>query len=411
MRAAREHRYTVLILGMLTLYVGGWLTSAYLRYRRSALSPWRDPKTVLDWSKIDPHLALRELEGDLPRDIFWIALEARDITTAYATLTYAVDLDPQERYGLWLVLAQRARGSAHRAMRRICYSTAAAVVTLAPELSDLTRAQTLLTAAQGMADLGATMDALFYLDQVYAVVHHGDRLTRAHRRAIMDQSLALHQALGRELGEWHALVDREPGSVLLGQPSSSRSVKRPGFMHLSDRVIQATVTRQWMVQQVLQTTGANRGAFSRDQLDDLASVLLNEDTVRQQSYAALGPEHQIDLARDQVAWMILKSRVAHKGFGLGIVPEWEQQVTEIDARLRFAQDTFYTQYQELLGLDQERTILLAKVEQGLLGFYPDWPRKEWASQLVSLVPTRTLYVTGDIQDQNVRFSLAGLPDS
>jgi hypothetical protein len=178
-------------------------------------------------------------------------------------------------------------------------------------------------------------------------------------------------------------------------------------VHLSDAVIQATAARQRMLQQILTALARDPGgALAAYQLEDLAAVLQHEDHVRQVSYRA-EEAGGIALARDRVAWSVLKSRIAHKGFGASIVPEWEEQRDEIDRELRAALDVLYAEYRALGGEDVQRAVLFLQLEHGLLGFYPDWPQTEWAAQLSRLEPQRALYIASWAEDRGVHFYLAG----
>jgi hypothetical protein len=366
---------------------------------------------VLKREDIDPILALRELEGTRSRAVFRAALEEGEIETAYAALVYAIDLDPEERCGYLLLLAHDETQDARRSIRYACYRIAASVATVAPDLSDLTRAITLLEAGRGLKELGFSADALFYLDQAYAVARYSNRMTQTHRRTLLDGLIPLYRELGRRPETWQALADQvltPTSSIGEGRPVFAE-LERPQLLYLSGAVIQATAARERMAQEVLRAAARGDGSITRSQLDDLASVLRHEDRVRRGSYEVASDQgHSVDLARDQAAWMALKSRVAHQGFGLSIVPEWEEQAAEIDAEWRAAQDTLYTQYARTEG-DGAYHVLLLQLEHGLLGFYPDWPQAEWSDRLARLEPERTLRVVSRTQNQNTYFLLVGEP--
>jgi hypothetical protein len=399
---------------LVLLIVAGWAGGTYLvdRYRQTRVSPWRDPRAVLKWSDIDPILALRGLGDASSQTVFRAALERGEIETAYATLVYAIDLKPDQRCGSLLLLASHKAQGSRRAIQRSCYKMAGSVATVALDMSDLTRATVLLEAGRGLGQLGASADALFYLDQAYAVARYSDRMTQAHRRTLLDELIPLYRALGRKPETWRALIDQALTPTLSIEEGKSIAVQleRPQLLYLSDAVIRATASRQRMLHQVLLMAAQGKDSISEYQLDDLASVLRYEDQVRQQSYAMTAPSGQgMELARDRVAWMVLKSRIAHKGFGLRIVSEWEEQVDEIDAELSVAQDALYAQYAAVKGAEAERSVLSLQLEHGLLSFYPGWPQAEWAARLERLEPQRTLRVTARAEKQNIYFFLVGEP--
>jgi hypothetical protein len=401
---------------LILLIVLGWLGGTYLtkRYRRVRVSIWRDPKTVFRWSSVDPVLALRGLEGNNPQVVFRAALERGEVETAYATLAYAVDLDSEARSSLLLLLAQDKASDTQQAIRHSCYKMAASVATVASDMSDLTRATRLLAAGRGLKGLGDSADALFYLDQVYAVIRYSERMTQAHRQALLDELDPLYRELGRRPETWQSVVDQvlTPALPTVEAAPAVPRLERPGFLYHSDTVMQATASRQRMVQEVLQATAPGKDSLSKYQLDDLASVLQHEEQVRQQSYTENAePGQRLGVARDRVAWMVLKYRIAQKGFGVSIVPEWEKQVDKIEAELSAAQKMLYAQYRSNGGSGIEQAVLLLQLEHGMLGFYPDWPQVDWAMQLERLQPRQKLRVGAEIQNQNVHFFLMGEPDT
>ena len=414
MRIAAKERFAAFVVGMLVLLlVAGWLVGTHLvrRYRQISLTAWRDPKMVLDWDDIDPSLALPVLAGDSSQAAFRSALDRGDIETAYAALVYAIDLEPVTRCGLLLLLAESKTPDVRRSVRVLCFKMAGWVAVVAPGMPDWARATTLLAVGRGLSRLDASSEALFHLDQAYAIARYSEHLTQAHRRMMLDELVPLYQVLGRGPEAWQPLANQlltpavptGKSARALGEP------ERPQMLHPSDAMKQAAASRQRMAQTVLRAVAAGSSEISQHQVDDLASVLQHEEQIRQQSYASLVDQgRQIDLARDRVAWAVLKSRVAHKGFGLSILPQWEEQVAEIDAELRAAQDVLYKAIGETSA---QRTVLLLQIEHGLLGFYPDWPQAEWAAQLARLKPEQPLHLTARIERQKVFFYLVGEPSS
>jgi hypothetical protein len=379
---------------------------------------------VLSWAQIDPRLALSELGSSSPQAVFWTALDDGNVETAYASLVYAINVKPEERCGLLLALARSEVTQDRPSYRAACYDAAASVATVAVDMSDLSRATTLLEAGRGMAELGADAKALFYLDQAYATARYSDQMGAVHRRSVLDELIPLYRQMGRRPESWQALLEQvqSPASASGEQRFGPVQVERPELLYSSVPLLEAAAARQRMVAKVLQTAEQGTGTIEQVQRDDLAAALRHEDQIRQGAQTArqdqeLSQQELVSLARDDVAWKWLQSRVAHRGYGVSIVPEWEERVSEIDAELGAACDAFYErlvailqdQYETAEDPTVQRAVLLLQLEHGLLGFYPDWPRREWAAHLEHLEPKPALRVVSRTEDKDVRFFLTGGP--
>jgi len=371
------------------------------------IPPWRDPKAALRWDEIDPIVSLKQLTGMSTRGVFWTALDRRDAPTAYAALVYDIGLEPEERCSLALALAQNEAATAHPDIQRGCYEIAANVAVAASDLSDLTRARTLLMAARGAAALGRDAQALSYLDQVDVVVRHSDQLALAHRQQLVDELIPLAHRLGCPREDWADLEQQvlaAPGASPRGQPATAR-VSRPQMPLSSGPVLQAVALRQQMARRVLEGALAQGPVLAQVERDDLTWALQMEDRARA---SHPGGDNAVAAAQERATWAVLKWRVAHGGYGISLVPEWEARRTEIDAELAAALDALYDALQDRRDTSGQEIALL-RIEHGLLGFYPGWPQAEWAAQLDRLDPLKSVYVTTRMERGHAFFVLAGKP--
>ena len=407
-RVTQEKWLPIVIAGSFVLIVViSWLAGQYFtnQYRATSVEPWHNPKTEIEWRKISPELSLRTLEGAGSQVVFDQAMTAQDLDTAYATLVYAVELAPEQRAGMLLRLAQSetARDRSFAPIREACYEMVAVVATVSPDLSDWSRAMLLMPAGRGVADLGAPAQAIFYLDQVYAIVRYSAQLTEAHRQMLLDELAPLYIELGLSSAEWQTRQTQARTVVPSGGAAEvSVQLERPQLFYSTDPVIQAAAARQQMAKHLRESVVLSQGEILPYQTAGLASVLEHEDRVRQQSYEAW-QGREIDRVRDRVAWLTVKSRIAHKGFGLSIVPEWEQQRDDIDAALRMALDELLAHYQELASA---RVVLLTQLEYGLLGYEVSGSQQEWAAQLDHIIQPR-LHVAAQTRGKDVFFFLGG----
>jgi len=406
-RPFRQERLIVLVAGSFVLViVTGWLVINHFG-EADRLVAWQDPKRVLEWKAISPTLALQALEGSSSQTVFVKAISQNDVQTAYATLVYAIELGPEKKSGLLLWLAQsQATENAHsiQAIRFSCYHMAASIATVAFDMADLTKANTLLQAGRGMADLGAPAQALFYLDQVYAIARHSRQLTHTHRRILLDELIPLYQRLGRQPETWQELVEQTTILVspdLYSFPRHTQLLERPQLIYSNQAAIQAAAARQRMTEHIRHELGSTAQKTASHQMESLAIVLTHEDQVHQQSYEAW-QGRQVDLFRDRAAWMTIKSRIAHRGFGVSIVPEWEERADDIDAELVTALQAL-VQYQQA---ELPRAAFLLQLEYGLLGYYAGWPQVEWADEVVRW-PHAELYIAVRRENNNVFFFLDG----
>jgi hypothetical protein len=402
----QKHLIALVAGGLVLVIVAGWLVIARFD-EADRLVAWQDPKGVLEWRSISPTLAMQSLEGSASQTIFVTAISQNDVHTAYATLVYAIELDPERKSGLLLWLAQSQPEKNTRSVRAIrlsCYQMAAAIATVALDMADLTKANTLLQAGLGMADLAMPAQALFYLDQVYAIARHSQQLTQAHRRILLDKLIPLYQSLGRQPDTWQELVEQTNTLVSPDRyafTGHTPVLERPQLIYSNQDAIQAAAARQRITEHIRQELESTAQKTSSRQMESLAIVLKHEDQVHLQSYEAW-QGRQVDLFRDRAAWMTIKSRVAHKGFGVSIVPEWEEQVDDIDAELTAALLAL-VQYQ---GTELPKAAFLLQLEYGLLGYCAGWPQVEWADEVIRW-PHAALYIAVRRENNNVFFFLDG----
>lgn len=388
MKRLPASRRLPLLLGVaavLLMLVGLALLAVYFITARkpAPTTGWRDPITLVTPEAVAADLAVLTLAGEGDDRVIRAALDAGELETAYATLAYSVLLPDSARSGHWLLLAGNYR-SRDPGRSQVCYRAAFDLASLGPTLNDLARADVSLQVARGFADLPLRWAAPLALAQAENIARYSLVLLPAQRRNLLVQAVTIYEALGeRQLaaalrGKLDLYAAGSGVSVVPPQqllPSLRGAVVLPPDVAaaLADRQAAATV----MAGRWFSVAPAGRASLS----EALGRALRAEDAVRAAWYATadtLSAADRLPLLHDQVAWLTIKYRVAARGYGLSLVPEWEETREELATALATAYTDLINSYGKQLATlgpveaDQARLELL---RQGVLwtrlGLFPD----------------------------------------
>ena len=124
-----------------------------------------------------------------------------------------------------------------------------------------------------------------------------------------------------------------------------------------------------------------RGAAATRLAAALGQALLAEDVARDEFYRTaenLSLADRLALMHDRLAWLAVKHRVAQRGYGVSLVPEWEAQVADIAATRASMNTELINGYGQQLDTLDATEAVQARVEllrQGVLwtrlGLFPD----------------------------------------
>ncbi|MGQ9841000.1 MAG: hypothetical protein ACUVR4_10885 [Anaerolineae bacterium] len=378
-----------LVLGMaaaLLTVIGLVLLGLYFFTSRQLTPPvagWRDPISLVTPEAVAADLAVLTLAGEGDDRVIRAALEAGEVETAYATLAYSVLLPDSARSGHWLLLAgdYRARDAGRAA---VCYQAALDLASLGPSLSDLARADVSLQVARGYGDLQQRWVAPLALAQAENIARYSLTLLPAQRRSLLLQVISAYEALGEAqlAGALRSRLDLyAAGAGMSGVLPSQLLPSLRGAVVLPQAVTAALAQRQAAAANLAGRWFSVAPAARASLADALGQALRNEDAARLEWYAgadALSMADRLPLWHDQVAWLTVKYRVAGRGYGLSLVPEWEQERAELAAALAGAYTDLINGYgQQLAQLDplgaaQARLELLRQgVLWARLGLFPD----------------------------------------
>jgi len=396
----RRSTLTILLLAaaVILALLGLILVSAYVFYSRRPALPTamvQDPWAVLDADAISPPLALRPLAGEAPADTIKALLSVDDLDTAYATLVFSPSLSDAERTGHLLLLAQRFIAAQQRDKATACLQQAHSLIVLSPLLTDVARADATLQAASQWSSLKREDAARWSLAQAQVIARHSPRLRPAQRRDLWLRLAAAYAGLG---DEQKATAARQAAD----QPSNSTSQPTPATLlptfraelPLSPEIAELQAVRQQLAVTLIEQWIALEGSDVGPEAANLAEFLRREDVARLAYYDQVAnstPQLAIQAAAawERADWLTLKTRVARRGFGLSLVPEWEENAPLIRAELSEACETLFQLYGDqatalpaVADVDQAWVELLRQaILLGQLDLYPDYPEDQLVRKL------------------------------
>lgn len=324
---------TVLLLGFIVcLLIGLGALIAFWRLNSQRTPPVRldDPLASLQVGQIVPALALAELAGDPAEALAYQALQAGQLETARAILTFQHRANDAHPLGLLLRMARQYSEAGEETIAALLYHQARAVVLLDDTHSSLERGQALEQIAQGQLAIGAPDAARDSLEQAFQVARRAPDLLPVQRSQLFSGLRPLADRLGDEpLRQQIIEFSRNPfltvAPLVLSTTRFEEIAVAPAYdSNLSTRV----ATRHQRARELVNRIAFTGGADIDPERVALAQALLAEDQARgefvaQQQRDDLAPQQELGLLFDQRVWLLLKIRIASLGFGLSLVPEWE----------------------------------------------------------------------------------------
>ncbi|MCA1553425.1 MAG: hypothetical protein LC737_03510, partial [Chloroflexi bacterium] len=334
----------------------------------SAASAWREP-TKIDTLKIAPALSVATLAGTTDAAAVSNMLARGEVDSAYTASIFSTNLSDRQRLGELLAVADRYTAADNAAGATRTDQAVMDIVVLSPSLSDYERAEALAQTANGLYRLKETTLARSAIDAGREVAMQSPFLKEAHRFALLGKLLLAAQTGKddtriRALNEVRAsLVDvNDAGSVPPSEVADPLpSVETPPA---SDALTKAMTNRVAAAKKVTQLTDTGTDVPT-DLVDALANALFAEDDVRTRAYTSSSGQQmlaqKVALARAQVDWLTLKYRIARKGFGFSLMPEWEDAEGEIRTQLAKAYENFFAlRDEQVVALPQARDVDLAR---------------------------------------------------
>lgn len=349
-----------------------------------------DPLQSVRTQLIMPPIALRELAGDAPSGLAAQALQAGHRETARAILTYATAIPSVERTARLASLAQSyaAAGEPDMAAQVSGLVVTDAILDDAlpvrERVNRLTQSVALLYAG-GFA--GAASDAA---TQALRITAQAPGLLPAQRSALfadLRDAIAPYanqndatRALNAQVTEF----TRNPyliGVGVLVTPTMMAFAQPIAYDSPTQEKITARQLAARALADRIEFTG---GADFEPERQALAAALLAEDAARAHFYQNPGEiarGQQLWLLLDRRAWLVEKLRVAMRGYGLSLAPEWEAQIDQIRAELSAAHsylETVMAAYASDAATPLDQALLRVETQhwlaqQSMRGLYPNAP--------------------------------------
>lgn len=324
-----------------------------------------DPLAAVRSAQVLPQLALRELGGDVADGLAVQAIQAGELETARAILTYDTEMKPGARAARLAQLGRFYQEAGDAAAAAQVQVLAVPIAVLDLSLPPLERAQSLVQIARNLLPTGQNAAALAAAEQAQRLATQTPGLLPAQR----SQVLADLQELADDLEDraFAARVDDLARNPYLS-PSGAQIPHRLATFAQQvpyDAPLQAAIAARRQAAALFADRIALTGGVDIDpERQAVAQALLAEDQLRTQFYqqargGAISLPQQVWLLQDQLRWQTLKLRIARLGFGASVLPEWEQRADALLAELGAA----YNDY--AAALDAQAAALPTPADQAL----------------------------------------------
>ena len=354
-----------------------------------------NPINQINVEDIDPALALASLGGLPQAEVILESLAKSRPETALSVLLFEPTLTNKESAGGFLQLASVYAENGNNRKAVFSLEMGCTIATLAPDVSDTVRADVFIEAGESLIRLDNRSLAKHCLDQAFVVAFRSPFLQAAHRRAIFERLQKNYMILGdRALARESLTLSANPPSLALY--TDQQTVLPDSEAVPLSQPIQEAEANRWLAAQQLAVLLVERGGSApQEAIEILAEALVIEDQLKQSYYTreiagATQVSKKIDFTLAQITWLSTKYRVARRGYGLSIVPEWETEADQIRSDLTKAYENLFTFYADLaIALPAASEIDKAAEERlrreilvGELGRYPNYPQEQRRNQLV-----------------------------
>lgn len=390
----------------------------------------QDPITAIVPEEIAPDLALYPLAGAAELDTVDAAIASGDLETAYASLVFGLEPTDAQRMGRLILLGGRFAEAEEPDRAALAYEQVHDIAVVSPRLNDPARADALLASGKGWAALGDKARASAAYDQVYLIAVQSPYLQMANRRDL----LAALETAYSDLGEAEHAEASRTAITELDQKTSPHPPASSGEtpdLPMGETVVSSPEvgaleeTRRQAAYALLQSL-AEGAEPPAEWVSGLAQALQAEDAAKLDLYrreleGTTQPGKRIDVGWAMIRWLLLKYKVASRGFGLSIVPEWETQLPEIQSELSKAYEGLFFDYEDLVTSLPEASLLgpgsyqvrRQVIMDGRLGRYPNYPAQQMAEklqdaarELIASGAVDALYVDVQAEDGGQHFFLS-----
>lgn len=356
-----------------------------------------DPLAAVRSESILPQLALRQLGDDVADGLAVQAIQAGELETARAVLTYDTQMMPAARLARLAQLGRAYQEAGDSAAAGQVYALAAPLAILDLSMGPLERSQALVQIARGLLDAGQPTAALAAAMQAQRIAVQMPDLLPAQRSQVFADLNVLADALADPV--FSAQVDDLVRNPYLSPPGVAIPHRMSTFAQQVpyDLNLQAAISARKQAAAILADRIALTGGVDIDpERQALADALLLEDQLRGEFYqqargGAISLPQQVWLLQNRLDWQTTRLRVARAGYGVPLLPVWEQEAEPLLAELGAA----YVDY--AAALDAQAAALPSAAEQALQRV----ENQLWLAQQVE----RGLYTTIGREDLGERLRI------
>jgi hypothetical protein len=384
-----------ILWGAITIYAG----RQAIAVRPSGLAGNLKPENL------DAAILLRDLAGMPDEQVLDYALATGRTETGFAMVAFSDELGDPARASALLALARSYIDAKDPAKAAVCYETLVNLAALGAGFHDYQKANLLLQAGDGFGSLGRPLEAEEAFDRVGEIARFSPALPAAVRVQLLQTLTGRYTGLER----WSKAADISRSAEEAAQPSADT----PVTVSLPAAVPNWEGDPAWnevrareagRVRAAIELVTALEGKASgqvESRRQAVENALLAEDQAQNAFYAQQRPKitgisARLALSHLRVTWLALKWRVAGRGFGMALVPAWENSLQELEANLRAAQESHYTIHLELAALlpdalaARQATVdaLVEELKLGRLGLYPGAPERGLAGDLTAAIGDR-----------------------
>lgn len=365
-------------------------------------SKWLTPQEQVDTTKINPGVALAILAGTSDDASVDDSLAAGDFEGAFAQIAYGSEFSDSNRVGALLLLGNRYAAAKQLAKAAWMYRYAVFLSTVSPLPSDLNRIQSLLEAAQGFKSINLDANARAALDQAYLIAEYSSTLPRDTRSNLLGQIATLYGAFGapkqadeaRQKGIDAAVTSAESAVNNSRRPYTLKTTDLPTNPDLVAKLKERVAAARELVDALNLNPPKSEADLPEDLIRALGDKLYEEDGLRMDYYSsqydsAADASVQSGVLADKLRWLTLKYRIARKGFGISLVPDWEQDEKKIAQDLNDTYDQYFAISRQQAGSLQKtdeanrstEDTLRAAIVAGRWGFYPQYDETNLRTEL------------------------------
>jgi hypothetical protein len=310
--------------------------------RGSSKALWQDPWNMPEPNRITSGLAVLSLAGPAPSYVFGQAMAINDLDTMAATALLNPNLSANMRLGWLNTLAHRYVLAKNRdADARVFLRYTADLAMVLPDLPDYRRAEILLETASGWGKLKDSESEQWALDQALIIAQYSPQLSPALRKNLLEDISLYYKHVLENSAKSQEVRSIEVPDTEPAPPATSvlETVRLAPLVYPPD--IETVINdRRQAAQRYVDEWTLNGGKVAAETTQNLGSKMVAEDMALQGYYQAeLGRTDAADDYRsrvlfDQIDALARKYRASGKLYGVSLVPDWENDRTNIGISLR-----------------------------------------------------------------------------